>query len=38
MSWECKCKFGDRKCNSSQRWNNDKCQCECENPKNHRVY
>ena len=22
---ECKCKFDGRKCNSNQKWNNDKC-------------
>ena len=25
ISCECKCKFNGRKCNSNQRWNNDKC-------------
>ena len=24
----CKCKFGERKCNSDQWWNNGKCRCE----------
>ena len=28
---QCKCKFGGRKCNSSQKWNNNKCQCESKN-------
>ena len=23
VSWECKCKFDGRKCNSNQWWNND---------------
>ena len=27
---ECKCKFDGRKCNSNQKWNNDKCWCECK--------
>ena len=27
ISSECECKFDDRKCNSNQKWNNDKCQC-----------
>ena len=27
---ECKCKFDGRKCNSNQKWNNDKCRCECK--------
>ena len=30
ISWDCKCKFDGRKCNSNQKWNNDKCQCECK--------
>ena len=29
-SSECKCKFDERKCNSDQWWNNDKCWCECK--------
>ena len=33
ISCECRCKFDGRKCNSNQKWNNDKCQCECK--KNH---
>ena len=24
-SYECKFKFGRRKCNSNQKWNNNKC-------------
>ena len=28
ISSECKCKFDGRKCNSDQKWNNDKCRCE----------
>ena len=28
ISCECKCKFNGRKCNSNQKWNNDKCQFE----------
>ena len=30
ISCECKCKFGGRKYNSNQWWNNDKCRCECK--------
>ena len=30
ISCECKCKFDGRNCNSDQRWNNDKCRCECK--------
>ena len=28
ISCECECKFDSRKCNSNQKWNNDKCRCE----------
>ena len=35
-SCEYKCEFDGRKCNSIQKWNNDKCRCGCENrKKNH---
>ena len=27
---KCKYKFVGRKCNSNQKWNNDKCRCECK--------
>ena len=27
---KCKCKFDGRKCNSNQKWNNNKCQWECK--------
>ena len=30
ISNECKCKFDERKCNSNQKWNNDKCWCKCK--------
>ena len=33
ISCEFKCKFDGRKCNSNQKWNNDKCWCECKNTK-----
>ena len=29
-SYECKCKFDGKKCNSNQWWNYDKCRCECK--------
>ena len=29
ISCECKCIFDGSKCNSDQRWNNNKCQCKC---------
>ena len=34
ISCECKCEF-DKKCNSNQWWNNDKCRCDC---KKHHLY
>ena len=37
MSCEYKCKFHDRKYNLNQKWNNNKCQHDCKNPKKHRV-
>ena len=27
ISCKCECKFYGRKCNSNQKWNNDKCRC-----------
>ena len=30
MSCKYKCKFDGRKCNSDQKWNNDKCRCNCK--------
>ena len=35
ISCKCKCKFDGRKCNSHKNWNNNKCWCECKNPKEH---
>ena len=32
---ECKYKSDGRKCNSNQKWNNDKCCCEC---KKHHIF
>ena len=34
VSCKCECKFYNRKCNSNENWNNDKCWRECKNPKN----
>ena len=34
---ECKCKFDRTKCNSNQKWNNDKCQCGYKNLKAYHV-
>ena len=31
------CKFDSRKCNSNQKWNNNKCQCECRHPRKHHL-
>ena len=33
ISCKCKCKFDGRKCNSKQKWNSDKCRCQCKNPR-----
>ena len=30
VSCECKCKCDGRKYNSNQKWNNDRCCCECK--------
>ena len=30
ISCDCKCKFNSTTCNSNQKWNNEKCQCECK--------
>ena len=30
ISCKCKCKFDGSKFNSNQKWNNDKCRCECK--------
>ena len=30
ISFECKCRFDGKKCNSNQRWNKNKCRCECK--------
>ena len=38
MSCECKFKFDDRKCTSNQKWNNEKCWCECQNSKEHNAW
>ena len=37
ISCKHKRKFDGRKFNSNQKWNNDKCQCECKNLKVHHV-
>ena len=30
ISCEYKCKFDGRNCNSNQKWNNNKCWCDCK--------
>ena len=37
ISCKCKCKSDGIKCDSNQKWNNDKCQCECKDLKGHHV-
>ena len=37
-SCKCRWRFDSRKCNSHQKWNNNKCLCQCKNPKDHHVY
>ena len=37
VSCKCECNFDNKKCYSNQKWNNDKCLCECKNPKEHRL-
>ena len=29
-TWRCECKFGENACNNDQRWNTNKCRCECK--------
>ena len=35
ISSKCKCKFDGRKCCLNQKWNNNTCQSECKNRKEH---
>ena len=37
ISGECRCKFDGRKCNSKQKWNNDKYRSECKKLIKHQV-
>ena len=32
ITCKCRCKFDGQKFNINQKGNNDKCQCECNNP------
>ena len=29
-TWQCKCRLDTSVCNNKQRWNEDKCICECK--------
>ena len=29
-TYKCKCRFKHTVCNNKQRWNHDKCNCECK--------
>ena len=29
-AWKCKCRSDASVCNNKQRWNEDKCRCECK--------
>ena len=37
VSYKYECNFDSTKCNWNQKWNNDKCWCDCKNPKEHHV-
>ena len=37
ISCDCKCKCNDKKCNSDQKWDGDKCQCECKKTIKHHI-
>ena len=37
ISCKCECIFHNKKCNSNQKWNGDKCRCECKNSKEYFV-
>ena len=37
ISYDYKCKSDDKKCNSSQKWNNELYRCECKNQPKHLV-
>ena len=38
ISCKCKRKFDGRNCNPNQKWNKNKCCCECQNPKEYHMY
>ena len=31
VSYDCECKVNSTTCHLRQKWNNETCQCECEN-------
>ena len=33
VSCKCKCKFDGKICNSNQKWNYEKCWCDCKKPR-----
>lgn len=37
ISYECRWDFNSRKCNSREKWNKDKYQCECKHPVKNRA-
>ena len=37
ISCKCKCKFDDRKCDLTQKQNNDQFRCECKKLEEHHV-
>ena len=38
ISCNCGCKFDAGKCDSVEKWNQVKCQCECRKPMKHSVF
>ena len=38
ISCKCKCKINNRKRKSNQKWDNNKFQCECKNPKKQQIH
>ena len=37
VSCKCEYKFDSRKCNSNQKWNNNKCRCDYKNTTEHHM-
>ena len=38
ISCKCKCNFDGRKRDLNEKWNYNKCWCECKNPKEHKAF